>query len=243
MAHSSDNDTVIGEIIASSTGAFTAQCIEVPASETLRLIDPPEFGSVVKITANQGIAASTPSPRESDGEIDPFAAGEFQNSGASRFEPGIIFAVVANSQMSSLDSARRPMALGYATEDELRLHQPQVFELIVSEFSGPLIGHVSADGRLLTRIPPMLPRIHSRVYRCSGEEIVAATSDLRWLRRIRASTSIGEPAEELCAAIVRAGWSARADSAEYLTGAGRQLLEVVGGDYDRLQLIIRAVAG
>jgi hypothetical protein len=240
VANRSDTELVIGEIVASSTGAYTAQCIEVPASESLRLIDPPEFGAIVKIASPETPAGKLQLEAPAEDEADPFLAPAGSTSGLTyRFQPGVVLGIVANTQMTSLD--RRPTALGYATEEDLRMHQPQVFELISTEFSGLLIGYADETGRLRTRIPPVLPRIHSRVYRCTDNETAATTANVSYLRRVLDGSAAGPASEELCAAIIRHGWKARAESPDYLDDAGRQLSSAVGGDYDRLQRILRSV--
>jgi hypothetical protein len=236
MSDSYADETIIGEVVESGTGTFTAQCLEVPESPTLTLLDPPEFGAIVKIPDCS--SRIVPTDSSEDGEIDPFAAGRYSGQAV---ESGLIFGLVAHAQMTSLDAGRRPTALGYATEEQLRLHQPQIFELIVTEFSGLLIAQSDADGKLRYGIPPKPPRIHTRVYACSNAEIIAATTRLSYLRRILDGAPAGVSSEEMCAAVIRHGWNARRQSSEYLHDAGQQLAAAIGMDYDRLERIVKAV--
>ena len=86
-----------------------------------------------------------------------------------------MYALVYGANTASLEPSRRPSALGFADEDEMRRQQPQIFELLRTEFSGLLVAYSEGDGKALRRhLPPMPPRIHSRVYPCTPAEMRAA---------------------------------------------------------------------
>jgi hypothetical protein len=197
-------------------------------------MDPPEFGAIVGISIDR---TETPSPDPRVDESDPFATASPRRCFV---EPNTILAVVGHTEMVSLDSTRRPSALGYDSDAELRRQQPQIFELIATEFTGLFISHSDETGMLQYHIPPTPPRLHDRVRLCDASATAAATADLRFMRRILRGDMPQAPSEELCAAIVRRGFRARNGDAEYLTDAARQIAEIVGADYDRLRRILAA---
>ena len=143
----------IGEIIEAGTTAFVAQCLEVPREIVPRLYDPPPFGSFVKIgKAAPPVTAAEAPPLgiASDAEEeDPFATAFDAPAPVARLGLGMppaVYALVYGANTASLEPNRRPSALGFADEDEMRLQQPQIFELLRTEFSGLLIAY-SEGGR------------------------------------------------------------------------------------------------
>ena len=245
-------DKPIGEIIEAGTTAFVAQCLEVPREIVPRLYDPPPFGSFVKIGKPAPAAmpsASSPSPAEED---DPFATLPFgdrdspssASTGGSELPPAV-YALVYGATTSSLEPNRRPSALGFADEDEMRNQQPQIFELLRTEFSGLLIAYAPGEGRGLRRhLPPLPPRIHSRVYPCTADETRVLTEDLSFLRSILLPSGgalAGVPSDELAAACLRQARDAHPDDGAFLRRAGRTLATFLASDYERLQAILRNV--
>src|SRR5947208_1421833 len=116
---------ILGEVIASSTTEFRAQARE--------LNEPPEFGSFVKV-----------GPSSSKGIVSP---DPFDGLAIS----GTLYAVVYEASTGSIEANRRPAAYGLA-EDALRTQQPQIFELLVTDFSCLIVGHVK-DGRIRSFLP------------------------------------------------------------------------------------------
>lgn len=243
-------DAPIGEIIEAGTTAFVAQCLEVPRHITPKLYDPPPFGSFVKIGgASAPAAQEAPAPLVLDAaedEPDPFDtvphAPPVPEMAAL---PAATYALVFNACTSSLEPSRRPSALGFADEDEMRRQQPQIFELLRTEFSGLLIAYSPGEEAPLRRhLPPRPPRIHSRVYECSPAEVRLLTEDLSFLRGILLSPGgalIGAPADELAAACLRQARAAHPGDEAFLLRAGRTLAQLLADDYERLQAILRSV--
>ena len=246
-------DNPIGEIIEAGTMAFVAQCLEVPRQITPKLYDPPPLGAFVKLCKPQ---RDTPPPPElglqlvsgEAEEEDPFAPpGRLGGDAASAGTPlpAATYALVYGANTSSLEPNRRPSALGFADEDELRDQQPQIFELLRTEFSGLLIAYAPGDGKALRRhLPPTPPRIHSRVYVCDPAEVRALTEDLSFLRALLLPSGgalSGVPTDELVAACLRGAREAQHNDQEFLLRAGRTLATLLAEDYDRLQAILRAV--
>ena len=159
--------------------------------------------------------------------------------------PAATYALVYGANTASLEPNRRPSALGFADEDELRAQQPQIFELLRTEFSGLLIAYASGDGKALRRhLPPKPPRIHSRVYLCDDAEVRALTEDLSFLRALLLPSGGalgGVPTDELVAACLRGAREAQLNDQEFLLRAGKTLATLLAEDYDRLQAILRSV--
>ena len=231
--------------------AFVAQCLEVPRQITPKLYDPPPLGAFVKLCKPQ---PSTPSPPAPLGlgagvpeEEDPFAPSSGGGDAASGGTPlpAATYALVYGANTASLEPNRRPSALGFADEDELRAQQPQIFELLRTEFSGLLIAYSPGDGKSLRRhLPPKPPRIHSRVYLCDDGEVRALTEDLSFLRGLLLPSGGalgGVPTDELVAACLRGAREAQVNDHAFLLRAGKTLATLLAEDYDRLQAILKSV--
>ncbi len=242
------SDKPIGEIIEAGTTAFVAQCLEVPREIVPRLYDPPPFGSFVKI-GKPALAPAILTPIGTTEEDDPFAPMPLAPAAATPSDttglPPAVYALVYGANTASLEPNRRPSALGFADEDEMRKQQPQIFELLRTEFSGLLVAYAAGDGKPLRRhLPPLPPRIHSRVYPCTSDETRLLTEDLGFLRSILLPSGgalAGVPSDELAAACLRLARESHLDDQAFLLRAGRTLATLLANDYERLQAILRNV--
>lgn len=149
-----------------------------------------------------------------------------------------IIGIVFNVFTQSIEPNRRPTAYG-KTEEELRLEQPQIFELLRTEFQALVIGYVDDTGPVQT-LPPQPARIHSFVYPCDDDEVRAFTRTDDYLRSILNTAKI--PTDELVIATMRHTLRAHGRAAPYLVRMGKELARLLGDDYDRLSSIIRRVA-
>ncbi len=246
------NNNPIGEIVEAGTTNFVAQCLEVPRQNEPRLYDPPPFGSFVKILGPKSSLPSASPPLflgEEPGvgadEDDPFADAPQATRAPGTALPAATYALVYAANTASLEMGRRPSALGFADEDELRRRQPQIFELLRTEFSGLLVAYSEGDGKALRRhLPPKPPRIHSRVLPCDSAEVRALTKDLSFLRGVLLPSGgalSGVPSDELAAACLRQARDAQTNDQEFLLRAGRALAMLLADDYDRLQAILRNI--
>lgn len=241
MDHQQDNPT-IGEIVEVSTLAFTAHCLQIPRTSTPCLYDPPPFGSFVKVGPASAVASEPTAHR--DEEEDPFAAPATLPAADIFLTPNSVFAVVCHQRMGSLDPSRRPSALGYPDGDSLLAHQPQLAELIATEFCGLLIAHADAEGRLRRYLPVRPPRLHSRVAECDLREVRAITTDLSFLRSVLGASAGGlgaVPQDELAASALRSAWAAHDHNQAYMVAAGKKLLELLADDYERFQAIMGSI--
>ena len=243
------NDKPIGEIIEAGTTAFVAQCLEVPREIVSRLYDPPPFGAFVKIGRPAPVLTqAAPLLDLADDEEDPFAPEAPRVAASPQRASGLsaaVYALVYGANTTSLEPNRRPSALGFEDEDEMRRQQPQIFELLRTEFSGLLVAYSEGpDSPLRRHLPPRPPRIHSRVYPCTAEETRALTEDLSFLRGVLLPSGgalAGVPSDELAAACLRQARAAHPDDPEFLLRAGRTLATILAVDYERLQAILRNV--
>ena len=149
-----------------------------------------------------------------------------------------IFAIVYNVFTHSIEPNRRPMAYG-KTEEELRLEQPQIFELLRTEFQALVLGYLD-DGDPVHILPPQPARIHSFVHECEAADVQRFTGNCDFLRSVINTTSV--PTDELLVAALRYAYKAHGHSMDYLVEMGKELSRLLRDDYDRLSSIIRRAA-
>ena len=159
--------------------------------------------------------------------------GQFVRVEAAMPVVGIAFNVFTHS----IEANRRPTAYG-KTEAELRLEQPQIFELLRTEFQALVIGYLDGDESVQI-LPPQPARIHSFVYLCSDEQVRAFTRTDDYLRSILNTSKV--PTDELVIAVLRHAVRAHGHAPSYLVQMGKELSRLLSDDYDRLSSIIRRV--
>jgi len=148
-----------------------------------------------------------------------------------------IFGLVFNVVTRSIEPNRRPSAYGM-TEEELRSEQPQIFELLRTEFHVFTVGYGDESG-IKQILPPSPPPIHSFVYLCSSEEVRDFTSNYDFLRVLVSNSRT--PPDELIIAAVRNALRARGADGDYVVQVGKELSKLIRDDYDRLRSIIRRI--
>ena len=148
-----------------------------------------------------------------------------------------VFGLVSNVTTRSVEPNRRPTAYR-KTAEELMMEQPQIFELLKTEFEVLVIGYVDSSAIRQT-LPPQPPRIHTFVRPCSTEETKRFTDHWDFLRSILTSKA---PPDELIIAAVRNAFEAHNHDMAYLVQTGKELSRLIRDDYDRLHSIIRRVA-
>ncbi len=151
-------------------------------------------------------------------------------------EPGSVLGVVHNTRTQSLEANRRPSAYG-KSEEELRLEQPQIFELLRTHFDVSVLGYLDGSHPVLA-YPPQPARIHSFVYLCEPNQVMALTSSQQLLRSVLDAP--GLPTDELLLAILCHGLDVRDDASqmEYVLRAGKGLSRLLRDDYDRLGALV-----
>src|SRR5437763_5958068 len=122
----------------------------------------PSLGEIVEASTTHFRAVATET-------FSPPAFGSFvRTSDGSRTTYG----VVAHVEHASIDPSRRAIPLG-RTWDELRREQPQVLELLTTEFEAFCVAFVEEGHALCAYLPPVPPRVHDFVEACTAAEIVA----------------------------------------------------------------------
>ena len=148
---------------------------------------------------------------------------------------GQTYGVVAGVETASFDSARRAMAFGMPWEQLLR-EQPQLIELIQTEFEIVVIGY--GEGDLLHHyLPPHPPRLHDFVSACTPTEVAALTDSLEFVGTL---ASMREPSmHELVSAAIREASLARGRDDGFVSEAARAVAELFKDDYDLAMSIVR----
>ncbi len=148
------------------------------------------------------------------------------------------YGVVSHVQHASIDPSRKAIPLGRSW-DELMREQPQVRELLTTEFDAICVAFAEESDTIRAFLPPLPPRVHDFVEACTGDETVELTEDRSFIRTLGAS---GLPVVgELIAAAIRAAAAHRADQRAFLVGAGREVADLFRMDYELASSIIRRI--
>ena len=133
-----------------------------------------------------------------------------------------VMAAVSMAETSSIDSGRRPVAIGDGkqTFEDIKQSNPHLAQLFTTSFQAIVVGYRAGDD-YFRYLPPMPVPIHTPVYLCNNQEIAEFTSSLTFLDLIY-SASTSPLREELLAAFIRTAGRARGEDGEFLAQAGRQ---------------------
>ncbi|HYZ92354.1 MAG TPA: hypothetical protein VFA34_08165 [Actinomycetota bacterium] len=146
------------------------------------------------------------------------------------------YGVVAHVEHASVDPSRKAIPLGRSW-DELEREQPQVLDLLTTEFDAMCVAFADDSGGIRPYLPPVPPRVHDFVTACEPPEIIELTEDLSFIRTLAAT---GLPvAAELVAASIRDAASHRTDLRAFLIRAGREVADLYRQDYEQASAIIR----
>ena len=152
-------------------------------------------------------------------------------------EEPVVYGVVVDISTRSRDPGRRAEAMGMPIE-ELRREQPQIFEILVTEFQALAFAHREA-GSIRYSLPPLPPPIHAFVAPCSNEEVVALGGEDFVLRAIASFPS--PSVDDILVAVLRYVQSARTDDRDYVVRMGKSLSRMFRDDYERLVSVLRRV--
>ena len=148
-----------------------------------------------------------------------------------------IIAVVFDISSGSIDSVHRPTAMNL-TRAELRFQQPQIFDLLKTDFSAITVGYLK-DGKIYQSVPPHPPQIHDFVYSCTNNQVKEITDNLDYIRTLLNSGS--NMCEDIIEANLRFSYLARGNNRDFLISAGRELSNLLKDNYDRLSAILRRI--
>jgi hypothetical protein len=184
------------------------------------------------------------------GEVVQAFTTRFRAISAKVFEPprfgsfvkvsstgGQIYGVVAGVETASFDSARRAMAFGMPWEQLLR-EQPQLIELIQTEFDAVVIGYGAGES-LHHYLPPYPPRLHDFVSSCTPTEVAALTDSLEFVRTLAEMRDA--PVHELVSAAIREASLARGRDEAFVAEAARAVADLFKDDYDLAMSIVRRI--
>jgi hypothetical protein len=150
----------------------------------------------------------------------------------------VAYGLVFDIRTESADTNRKPTAYGM-TEEELRREQPQIFELLRTEFDAVIVGH-SGDNGPMQILPPQPPGIHSFCFPCNEREVKALTTNGDYVRTILGGSQL--PSDDLIIASVRNAWAVRGFDTAYLVTLGKELSRLIRDDYERLSSLIRRIS-
>ncbi|MBI4319063.1 MAG: hypothetical protein HY675_11290 [Chloroflexi bacterium] len=152
-----------------------------------------------------------------------------------------IYAIVCHASTSGIDPGRRPVARGKdeVDEDDIFRNNPELPELLRTEFSAAIVGFVE-DGLVRQYLPPRPPRLHSFVHTCSLAEAKAFSQQLDFLQTL-VTANLRVPADELIAACIRQAGLAHQGDRTFLVRAGKELATLLVNDINRLNGILRRI--
>ena len=204
----------LGEVVEASTTGFITQCYE--------LYEAPPLGCLVRSgSIRQG------SPEESRRAHDA--------------DDSAVFGIVWEIATRSMDPARHPIARGRDedTEEDVYLSNPQLSRLLLTEFRSAVVGHLS-NGQVRRYLAPQPPRIHSFVYRCDTQELMAFSGSLEFVPILLATPITA--ADDVIAAFLRQASASHPDPERFLIDAGKELASLLGGEMQRLNSLLRRLS-
>ena len=134
------------------------------------------------------------------------------------------------------DMGRRAGAYGLE-EAALQAEQPQIFDLLATEFVALPFGYVRA-GRIRPGLPPRPPRLHAFVDACDCAEVRALSDTPDFVRQMLRASGDVHP-DELIAACLAHVYACRDNDFAFLVRAGKQLAMLLRDDPERLAALLR----
>lgn len=242
----------VGEIIEASTTRFVAQCPRT------RLHQPPALGTFVKVlppgtrvpaplpdaASSAKALLSNPQPPSSPAGLredeDPFADPPAASSVGAQLSATVpeqtLYALVCASSTGSADLGRRASAYGLE-EDALEREQPQIFDLLATEFIALPFGYMR-NGRVRPGLPPFPPRLHAFVEACDCLETRALSETPDFVRQMLSASAEVHPDELLSACLFHI-YECRDHEFAFLVRAGKQLAVLLRDDPERLAALLR----
>ncbi len=155
--------------------------------------------------------------------------------------PVELFGIVYNATTTSIDPGRRPIARGKDEESEEAIYRsnPQLLQLLRSEFSVLVVGHRQGD-KLYHYLPPKPARVHSFVHLCPPDEVKEFSQSFAFLNML-INTNLPVPRDELIAACLRQMSLTHEDRHTFLVAAGKELATLLGGQFSQLKAILERI--
>ena len=171
---------------------------------------------------------------------DPFADPPPVSSSGGRVSGDVpddtLYALVCAASTGSADLGRRASAYGLE-EAELQAEQPQIYDLLATEFVALPFGY-ARGGRVRPGLPPRPPRLHAFVDACDCDEVRALSDAPDFVRQMLRASGDVHP-DELIAACLAHVYACRNKDFAFLVRAGKQLALLLRDDPDRLAALLR----
>lgn len=148
-----------------------------------------------------------------------------------------VYGIVSGAYTGSLDGMSKAKAF-FKSIHELKMEQPQIFELLRTEFSCVVVGYAQ-HGRYHPYYPPTHVSLHLPVEMAGDDEVLVISQHVGFLEK-----TLNSPAgngEELTAAAIRTAARLHPDPREYIVRVGRELLKMLNYDTQRLKSILERV--
>ncbi|MEQ9618283.1 MAG: HAS-barrel domain-containing protein [Deltaproteobacteria bacterium] len=184
------------------------------------------IGEVVE-SSTKGFIARSPRMGESP------SFGSFVRTDSEPRVYGLVYEILTGSK----EPGRKPTAYDMSIE-ELRREQPQIFELLKTEFHVLTLAYLEG-GKIRFALSPLPPPIHTFVHMCSDEEKKELSSEDFFLRAIVSSSNV--PVDDLIISSLYSAQNVRKKDKDYMVRMGKSLSRFFRDDYERLSSILRRV--
>jgi len=150
-----------------------------------------------------------------------------------------VYGIVYRAETTSIEPGRRPIARGKdeASEEDIYRTSPQLMRLMRSEFSVLAAGYREGD-KLHRYLPPQPVQVHAFVYISPPEEVKEFAASFDFLPLLLNNSRIPVDSGELTAAALRAMSRVQDDPHAFLVAAGKELTQLLRGDYVRLRTVL-----
>jgi hypothetical protein len=148
-----------------------------------------------------------------------------------------VYAVVAQVQTAGIDPGARPIMRGHGEvrDDLIYVENPDLPHVLRTTFRALVVGFAQ-HGAYRQFLPARPPRLHYSVSTCGPLEVRQFTdAGLDYLGALLSSADA--PSDELVAANIRIVAGQRGE--DFTRDAGRELAQLLRGDYARLTAILR----
>lgn len=184
------------------------------------------IGEVIESTTKNYVAQSP-----GVGESPSF--GTFVKTDSNPVVYGLVYEIITQSS----EPGRKPAAYDMSI-DELKREQPQIFELLKTEFHVLTVAHAQSKEIKFT-LSPLPPPIHSFIYECTDKETIELSEQDFFLRTIMSSSSV--PLDALIISSLSNANKIRQNGDEYIVRMGKSLSRYFKDDYERLSSILRRI--
>lgn len=158
-------------------------------------------------------------------------------------EPDVVaYGVVGFVETAGIDPSARPVMRGFGgvRDRQIYAENPDLTHVLRTVFQAVTVGF-EVGGHIFQFLPPRPPHLHYSVHAATPEQVRRFTdAGLDYLATLAGAAEL--PCDELVAASVREVAKVRGEVAEFPRQAGRELAQLLRGDYARLNAILRRVA-